>query len=85
MIAPTLADADKAIAYAQQQKARGASAADPAVQSDCYRQAAVAFGNASRIMAALADAIAPAEPRPGPLMNFGAPGRPPAAFTPGPR
>jgi hypothetical protein len=86
MNTPGIEDAEKAISYGQQQKARGDSSPDPAVQGDCWRQAAQAFGNASRILAALAAAKAPPAP-PGPgavAMNFGAPGHTPA-FAPGPR
>jgi hypothetical protein len=84
MSAPGRADADRAISYALQQKARGDAAADPAVQRDCFKQAAQALGNAARIMDALASAIAPPEPAPTPVLSFGAPGHP-KVFAPGPR
>jgi hypothetical protein len=53
-------------------------------RGDCYRQAAQAFGNVSRILDGLAGAITPAEPAQGPVINYGAPGHP-AVFAPGPR
>jgi hypothetical protein len=81
---PPLADAERAISYAQENLSLAAQAGGEAERSSGYKQAAQALSSAGRIMDGLAAAIAPPEPhRWG--VDLGLPGRSrPALFGPGP-
>jgi hypothetical protein len=90
MSTPTLEDARKAIAYAEENMRLGDQAADDAERHGRYQQAAAAYGNAGRIIAAAIAMTAPPEPhRWGVAMNYG--GAPSASaalagvLSPGPR
>ncbi len=84
MTAPGLGDAERELARARRELDLAAAAAGDAERHGRYVQAAQALGSAARIMDALAGAIAPAQPAPGPVINYGAPGHP-KVFAPGPR
>jgi len=74
MSTPTRKDLDHALAYAHENLRLGDEAQDPAEKHSRYVQAGQALGNASRIIGAMAAAIAPSEPglRGVPLNYFGA-------------
>ena len=84
MTAPGLEDAERELARARRELDLAAAAADDAERHGRYVQAAQALASAGRIVSGLAEAIAPAQPRPGPVIRYGAPHRP-AVFSPGPR
>jgi hypothetical protein len=69
---PGLQDAERELARARRELDMAAAAAGDAERHGRLVQASQALGNAARIVSGLAGAIAPAEPAPGPVINFGA-------------
>jgi hypothetical protein len=71
MTAPTLADAERAIAYAQENLRLAAQAGGDAERSGRYQQAGAALSSAGRIVSGLAAATAPPAPPRGLPLSFG--------------